>query len=144
MHALNNMHTTVDFFSCTIAKFSSDLSYHSVIRDESIMYEDDHCIRHSYAHALHVSATVSFNTLVDVAGYIRHKTFINDVILLAMSLGLTLCTSREAGQGEVGGCTQRVQTSTAWSCQRLALKKPLGMSDNELGRPFLSSFARMG
>ena len=37
------------------------------------------------------------------AVYRRHETFISDVRLPAMSLGLRLYASREAGQGEVGG-----------------------------------------
>jgi len=35
--------------------------------------------------------------------------------LPAMSLGVRLCVSRKAGQGEVGGCTRRMQNSMAVS-----------------------------
>jgi len=41
----------------------------------------------------------------------------------AMSLGDRLCESRRSGQGEVGGCTQKVQT--AWPCLDLSAKKLL-------------------
>ena len=42
------------------------------------------------------------NTLTDKAIYRRHETFISDVRLSAMSLGLRLCTSREGGTGGGG------------------------------------------
>ena len=37
----------------------------------------------------------------------------------AMSLGDRFCESRKAGQGEVDGCTRKVQT--AWPCRRKVL-----------------------
>jgi len=55
--------------------------------------------------------------------------------LPAMSLGLRFCTSRNGGKGEVGGCTQRVQT--AWLLLALAVERPW----LALGGPFLSSLA---
>ena len=42
------------------------------------------------------------NTLTDKAVYRRHETFISDVRLPAMSLGLGLCASREGGAGGGG------------------------------------------
>jgi len=41
---------------------------------------------------------------------------------LAMFLGNRICMSRRVGQGEVGGCTQMVQT--AWLCLGSAMKCP--------------------
>ena len=62
----------------------------------------------------------------------RHETFSFMMSHLAMSLGDRLCASAErAGQGEVGGCTRRVQT--ARPCLGSALNSPW----LELGRPFL-------
>ena len=43
-----------------------------------------------------------FNTLTDKAVYRRHETFISDVRLPAMSLGLRICASREGGTGGGG------------------------------------------
>ena len=43
------------------------------------------------------SKSVLLNTLTDKAVYRRHETFISDVRLPAMSLGLQLCASREGG-----------------------------------------------
>ena len=42
--------------------------------------------------------------------------------LLAMSLEDRFCGSRRAGQGEVGGCTGRVQT--VWPCLGSAIERP--------------------
>jgi len=57
--------------------------------------------------------------------------------LLAMSLGLRFCTSRKGRTGEMGGCTQGVQT--AWLLLGLIVERPW----LALGGPFLS-FARIG
>jgi len=57
--------------------------------------------------------------------------------LLAMSLGLRFCVNRKAGQGEVDGCTGRLQT--AWP--RLGL--PLEVTWLALGGPFVSFLAYM-
>jgi len=57
---------------------------------------------------------------------------------LVMSLGTMRFGSALVGQGEVGWCTQRVQT--AWLLLGLAVQRPW----SALGGPFLYSFAQMG
>ena len=62
------------------------------------------------------------NPLMDVARYIRHETFISDVRLPTMSLGLRLCASREAGTGGGGWVSAigRGNMDVSW----LGLEKP--------------------
>ena len=67
--------------------------------------------------------------------YICHETFSFMMSLPAMSLGLRFCVSRKGGTGEVGGCTQRVQT--AWP----RLGSSLEATWLALGGPFLSFLA---
>ena len=78
---------------------------------------------------------LSVNTLTDKAVYRWRETFISDVRLPAMSLGLRLCTSRKGGTGEGGQVSALSLGSMAAS--------GLGLDKLLLGR-FLSSFAQKG
>ena len=79
-----------------------------------------------------------FNTLTDEAVYRRHEisSVMSDFRQCPWEIGSA--PAERAGQGEVGGCTRRVQT--AWRCLGLALKSPW----LEPSGPLLSSFAQMG
>ena len=63
------------------------------------------------------------NPFPDVAGYIRHETFISDVRLPAMSLGDRLCASREGGTG--GGGWVSALSLGSMAAFGLSLEKPL-------------------
>ena len=75
------------------------------------------------------------NTLTDEAVYRRHEisSVMSDFRQCPWEIGSA--PAERAGQGEVGGCTRRVQT--AWRCLGLALKSPW----LEPSGPLLSSFA---
>ena len=62
------------------------------------------------------------NTLTDEAVYRRHEisSVMSDFRQCPWEIGSA--PAERAGQGEVGGCTRRVQT--AWRCLGLALKSP--------------------
>ena len=64
-----------------------------------------------------------FNPFPDVAGYIRHETFISDVRLPAMSLGDRLCASREGRTG--GGGWVSALSLGSMAAFGLSLEKPL-------------------
>ena len=79
-----------------------------------------------------------FNPFPDVAGYIRHETFFLWHHFLQWLHEIGSAKAERAGQGEVGGCTRRVQT--AWLSLGSALKMPwLALSG-----PLLSSYAQPG
>ena len=82
--------------------------------------------------------TDQINTLTDEAVYRRHEisSVMSDFRQCPWEIGSA--PAERAGQGEVGGCTRRVQT--AWRCLGLALKSPW----LEPSGPLLSSFAQMG
>ena len=103
-----------------------------------------------------MAIAIVINTLTNKAVYRRHETFISDVRLPAMSLGLRLCASRKGGTGR-GGQVSALSLGSmaasglgldklllaplpkvAWPLLGLALIN----SCLELGWPFLSSFAQ--
>ena len=83
-------------------------------------------------------STCSLHELNDKAVYRWHESFISDVRLPVMSLGLRLCTSREGGTG--GGGWVSALSLGSMAASGLGLKS----SRLELGGPFLTSFAQMG
>ena len=78
------------------------------------------------------------NPIPDVAGYIRHETYILWRHFVQCFLDIGFDSAERVGQGEVGGCTRRVQT--AWLSPNLALETPW----LALGGPLLSSYAQSG
>jgi len=68
----------------------------------------------------------------------RYETFILWYHFWQCPLELGSVWAEMVGQGEVGGCTQRVQAS--WSCLGSALERPW----LALGGPFFASFAQTG
>ena len=95
-------------------------------------------VRLSNSHAWLLNLSLSLNTLTDEAVYRRHEisSVMSDFRQCPWEIGSA--PAERAWQGEVGGCTRRVQT--AWRCLGLALKSPW----LEPSGPLLSSFAQMG
>ena len=100
------------------------------------------CVRFDAAHlSINLVSEIAvpmFTTLTDEAVYRRHEisSVMSDFRQCPWEIGSA--PAERAGQGEVGGCTRRVQT--AWRCLGLALKSPW----LEPSGPLLSSFAQMG
>jgi len=80
----------------------------------------------------------AFNQLYEIDAYMHHTTLSLWCHLQQCPWDLGSAPAKTVGQGEVGGCTWRVQK--AWLLLGLAVESPW----LALGGPFLSSFAQMG
>ena len=92
------------------------------------------------------------NTLTDKAVYRRHETFISDVRLPAMSLGLRLCASREGGTRGGGWVSalslgsmaafglglEKLLVGAGWAISLLCTNGPRKQSSRLVGPPFLA------
>ena len=98
------------------------------------------CLLHHAGGPIHFNAQYNHlvNPFPDVAGYIRHETFLLWRHFLQWLHEIGSATAVRAGQGEVGECTWRVQT--AWLSLGSALKMPW----LALTGPLLSSYTQTG
>ena len=101
---------------------------------------------------MHTFQRPSINTLTDKAVYRWHETFISDVRLPAMSLGLRFCASRKGGT--VGGGwvsalslgsmaasglgLEKLLVGAGWAISPTLHKWPRKQSSRLVGPPFLT------